>query len=293
MFCGLPIKVAAEPMLAAQASPIRKGKRIDAALQAQPGHHRRHGQADDVVGEHRRQPAGDEDQHGQQAAARQRQRGDTTRDRRVKAAQAHLRRHHHEGEQQHDRRQVHGARRVLDRLVGEGDDRDRAEQGHARTIELQSRQAAEEHAQVDHPENGDDAPVTGPVAQKLDRRQMAHRRDQAGAPTMPVAGVGSVQGPMVKTPPRPRLLRRSMPAPPGTVRVQGPGLLAQPRLRLFAPAEGPAQRAGLSGRRADGLEVVQLLLIDHQRHRDRAHFGWHVAVVLRCGWRQRENEAFQ
>ena len=149
MFCGLPISVAAEPMLAAQARPTRKGTGSRPRC--------RHRRA--TTGVIARQTMSLENtadsapataiSAASKPAARQRQRRHAARHRGVEAAQPHLRRHHHEGEQQHDGRQVDRARRVLHRLAGEGDDRDRAEQRHARAVELQARQAAEEHAQVD------------------------------------------------------------------------------------------------------------------------------------------------
>ena len=173
MFCGLPISVAAEPMLAAQARPIRNGIGFSPRCR-----HRRAttgviARQIDVVGEHRRQRAGHRDQRRQQAGARQRQRADAARDRGVEAAQPHLRRHHHEGEQQHDGGQVDRARGVFDRHAGERDHRDGAQQRHAGAVQLQARQAAEEHAQVDHGKDGDDAPVERVVAEYFYAGQIA------------------------------------------------------------------------------------------------------------------------
>ena len=78
MFCGLPISVAAEPTFAAHASASRNGTGIEPAPRADLDEHRRHRQADDVVGEHRRQPAGGEHDQRQQlgrACARRAQAG--------------------------------------------------------------------------------------------------------------------------------------------------------------------------------------------------------------------------
>jgi hypothetical protein len=139
--------------------PHQEGKRRQTTTQRQARHQGREGQADHVVGEHRRKQRGHQQQHRQQAARRQLRRQAAPQHLGVEAAQAHLCGQHHEGEQQHQGRQVDRARGVLDAAADQRDHRDGAEQGDAAAVQLQRRQAAEEHADVDHREDRGDRPV--------------------------------------------------------------------------------------------------------------------------------------
>ena len=156
MFCGLPISVAAEPIFAAQASPSRMRHRIEPAPGAAVDQHRRDGEADDVVAEHRRQRGGDCHQRGEEPRWRQRQRRQRARHPIVEAAQTHLRGQHHEREQQDDRRQVNRLGRLVEPHGVEGDERDRAQERDPGAIELEERQPPEEHPGIDDQEDDDD-----------------------------------------------------------------------------------------------------------------------------------------
>ena len=56
MFCGLPIRVAAEPALLAPASAGEVGPRIEAAARKAGAQQRRHDEDDHIVHQNRRQP---------------------------------------------------------------------------------------------------------------------------------------------------------------------------------------------------------------------------------------------
>ncbi|SIT51382.1 hypothetical protein BN2476_1190010 [Paraburkholderia piptadeniae] len=68
----------------------------------------------------------------------------------VKATEAHLGGHHHKGEKQNDGRQMNGARCRPQGHCVNADQGNRAKQCHARPIQLQERQPAENHPQVDN-----------------------------------------------------------------------------------------------------------------------------------------------
>jgi len=95
---------------------------------------------------------------GQDEPAQQRRRADgqrreSRREPAEEATEAQLRRDHHEGEEYRDGGHVHGGERPLRRHGADGQQRDRAEQGDARAVELQPGQPAEEHADVDGEED--------------------------------------------------------------------------------------------------------------------------------------------
>ena len=77
-------------------------------------------------------------------------------DRGVEAAEAKLRRHHHQPEQQGDGRHVDRHPRVVQREPAGRDERDGAEQRDAGAIERESRDLAEDHPEVDEREDADD-----------------------------------------------------------------------------------------------------------------------------------------
>ena len=131
-------------------------QRVEAPAQAGVGEHRRHREAHDVVAEYRGQRGHDGDDQRQQRGRRAGQARHLQRHARIEAAQPHLRRDHHERKQQQQGRQVDRARRVLRRHRAERHQRDGAEQRDAGAVELQERQPAEDHAEIDQRENRDD-----------------------------------------------------------------------------------------------------------------------------------------
>jgi hypothetical protein len=75
---------------------------------------------------------------------------------RIEPTQAKLRGHHHQAEQQCDRRHVDGIPCFVQRHASGGDEGDGAEQRDARPIETQPGQAAQHHPEVDKAEDRDD-----------------------------------------------------------------------------------------------------------------------------------------
>jgi hypothetical protein len=82
--------------------------------------------------------------------------GEAPADAAVEPAEAELRRHHHQPEQQRERRHVDGATGVGERRRARREQRDRAEQGDAGAVQGQAREAPEQHAEVHRSEDGED-----------------------------------------------------------------------------------------------------------------------------------------
>ncbi len=140
---------------ARQRDEVRHG--IQAAARAEAHEDRRHREADDVVGEDRREPAGGEDHEGEQAFRRVVRRAEAGGDGVVEAAEPELRRDHHQAEQEGDGRDVHRGPRRVERHAAGGDERDGAKQRDARAVQREARQLAQDHPEVDKGEDaGDD-----------------------------------------------------------------------------------------------------------------------------------------
>ena len=88
MFCGLPISVAGRADVRGARQREQVGHRIEPPPRADLDQHRRHRQADDVVGEHRREPAGGDDHEREQPRRRVLARAEPSRQRGVEAAAA-------------------------------------------------------------------------------------------------------------------------------------------------------------------------------------------------------------
>ncbi len=132
------------------------GHRVDAAAQARVGEHRGDREADDVVAEHRRERRHREHHGREQRRRADAQRGDAQRHPGVEPAQPHLRREHHEGEEEDQRRQVDRQRRLLGRERAQAHQRDGAQKRDAGAVEPQERQRPEDHAQVHDRKNDRD-----------------------------------------------------------------------------------------------------------------------------------------
>ena len=98
----------------------------------------------------------DQHQHAEQSLRQDAQSSEPSRYPAVEPAEAHLGREHHERKEQDDRRQVNGLCGFLQGHDVEADQRDSPEQRDTGAIELQERQATENHAKVDDEENDDD-----------------------------------------------------------------------------------------------------------------------------------------
>ena len=113
-------------------------------------------EAHDVVAEYRRQTGNGKYQSAEQDRRRQTEVADPDRHPGVEAAETQLR-DHHEREQQDDSRQMDRLRRLIEGELADGEQRDRAEQCDARSIQRQEWQAAQDHSQVHDAKDHDDA----------------------------------------------------------------------------------------------------------------------------------------
>ena len=127
--------------------------RVEATARAALDQHGRHRQADDVVGQHRAEEAGQADDQPEQPRRRDVRRHHPARHVRVEPRQPELRGDHHHREQQVQRRHVDARPGAPERLAPHRDDAYRAQQRHARAVQRQPGDLAEDHAEVDEPED--------------------------------------------------------------------------------------------------------------------------------------------
>ena len=162
MFCGLPIRVEADPALLAAARPNRNGRASSLRAARPARQQRRHGEHHDVVDQERRQHAADGDGQGQQPQRLPRLARDPRRRRVIEAGGADPRRQDHEaGEQQQGRE--------MDRR---GD------------LPARNRPGGDQHHRDDHR----DAGAVDPRARKCAPAPFRHR----SARTKPAEGASSV-----------------------------------------------------------------------------------------------------
>ncbi len=159
MFCGLPMRVAAEPTFEAQARARRKGSG-ERPRRAQPS--RRSGatarQTMSLARRAERTPA-TTTTAASSAEGPERRRHDPAGHPGVEAAQAELRRDDHEPEEEGESRHVHrrpgrGRRHPLG-----GDEHERPQEGDAGAVEGEARDLAEQHPEVDDHEDDEDERV--------------------------------------------------------------------------------------------------------------------------------------
>jgi hypothetical protein len=134
-------------------------QRREPAARARLEQHRRHREADDVVGEERREAPGRRDDPGEEAFRRRVGVGHAADDFAVEAAEAELRGEDHQSEEQRDRRDVDRRPRLFGREPPAGHDRDRTEQRDTAAVDGEAGQFAEEHPRVDEDEHGQDEQV--------------------------------------------------------------------------------------------------------------------------------------
>ena len=148
MFCGLPMMVPADPELAANAKPSRKGVALRRRARQSCTSRGNHGDHDDVVGQDRRQHARGDDHQGEQLCGPEFESGGTRGEPAIEAGNGERARHDHQAEQQRHGRKAHrrpGGVHVdlLEHQHGDG-----AEQGRARAVDAKAGESSQRHRDV-------------------------------------------------------------------------------------------------------------------------------------------------
>jgi len=134
-------------------------KRVQAPPRARVHDHRRHGQADDVVREQRRQDPRDRDDRREQGAGPQVGGRDGPHDHRVESPEPQLGRNDHQPEQERHRAHVNGLNRLFEAHIPQDHQRERSGQRDSGAVQHQPRNAADHHPEIDGAEHDRDRQV--------------------------------------------------------------------------------------------------------------------------------------
>ena len=135
------------------------GHRVERPMRADLDQYRRHGQTDDVVGQHRRQPTRCGDDQCQKHRGTVLALAQMSCQPRIETAQAKLGGDDHQTQKQCDSGDINRAPCVVERHLAGRDEGDRTEQRDSGAIELEAGQFAQHHPEIDHDEDADDERV--------------------------------------------------------------------------------------------------------------------------------------